>query len=79
MKKHILFLLCFITVSPIYAQVFTEYFTDKTLRVDYIFNGNASKQSICLDGLSSLPTWAGRKHHWRNFRCKVTDRLLCAT
>lgn len=40
-----------------------EYFTDKTLRVDYIFNGNASKQSICLDGLSSLPTWAGRKHH----------------
>lgn len=63
MKKHILFLLCFITVSPIYAQVFTEYFTDKTLRVDYIFNGNASKQSICLDGLSSLPTWAGRKHH----------------
>ena len=48
---------------PIYAQVFTDLFADKTLRIDYIFNGNASEQSICLDGLSSLPAWAGRKHH----------------
>ena len=63
MKKHILFLLCLIAVASTRAQVFADHFADKTLRVDYIFNGNASEQSICLDGLSSLPAWAGRKHH----------------
>ena len=63
MKKHILFLLCLIAVSSTRAQVFADHFANKTLRVDYIFNGNASGQAICLDGLSALPTWAGRKHH----------------
>ena len=63
MKKHILFLLCLIAVSSTRAQFFADHFADKTLRVDYIFNGNASGQAICLDGLSALPTWAGRKHH----------------
>jgi len=63
MKKHILFLLCLIAVSSTRAQVFADHFADKTLRVDYIFNGNASGQAICLDGLSALPTWTGRKHH----------------
>ena len=63
MKKYSLLLLCFIATASGYAQVFNDYFTDKTLRVDYIFNGNSSKQNICLDGLSVLPSWAGRKHH----------------
>lgn len=63
MKKHILFLLCLIAVASTRAQVFADHFADKTLRVDYIFNGNASGQAICLNGLSALPTWAGRKHH----------------
>ena len=63
MKKPILLLLCLIAVSSTRAQVFADHFADKTLRVDYIFNGNASGQAICLDGLSALPTWAGRKHH----------------
>ena len=63
MKKHILFLLCLIAVASTRAQVFADHFADKTLRVDYIFNGNASGQAICLYGLSALPTWAGRKHH----------------
>ena len=62
-KRQILFLLCLIAVSSTRAQVFADHFADKTLRVDYIFNGNASGQAICLDGLSALPTWAGRKHH----------------
>lgn len=59
MKKHILFLLCLIAVASTRAQVFADHFADKTLRVDYIFNGNASGQAICLNGLSALPT--GRK------------------
>lgn len=62
MKRYILFLLCLIAAAPGYTQVFADHFADKTLRADYIFNGNASRQDICLDGLSSLPAWAGRKH-----------------
>lgn len=63
MKKSSLFLLCLFVTLFLQAQVFTDYFTDKTLRLDYIFTGNVSKQEICLDELSSLPSWAGRKHH----------------
>ncbi len=76
MKKHILFLLCLIVISPVYAQVFADYFADKTLRVDYIFNGNASKQAICLDGLSSLPGWAGRKHHLPELPLQGNGRIV---
>lgn len=63
MKKFTLFLIGIFVTFALHAQVFTDYFTDKTLRIDYIFNGNATKQEICLDELSSLPHWAGRKHH----------------
>lgn len=63
MKKYYLFLLCLIAVSSLHAQSFSEYFADKTLRVDYLFTGNAARQEICLDELSALPSWAGRKHH----------------
>ena len=44
------------------AQDFDAYFTDKTLRVDYLFTGNASSQQVCVSELSSLPQWAGRRH-----------------
>lgn len=48
---------------PAPAQDFNKYFTDKTLRIDYLFTGNAEQQSICVDEISSLPTWAGRRHN----------------
>lgn len=63
MKRYALLLLCALTTLLSNAQNYPDYFLNKTLRVDYIFNGNADGQSISLDGLSSLPSWAGRKHH----------------
>lgn len=63
MKKRNLLLACFFLCLGAKAQTFDVYFTDKTLRVDYLFTGNADKQAICLDELSSLPHWAGRRHH----------------
>jgi len=53
--------LLFICIAE--AQDFSDHFVNKTLRVDYIFTGNSDHQNIYLDGLSSLPSWAGRKHH----------------
>lgn len=63
MKKTLSTLLCSLIGLGAYAQDFDAFFEDKTLRIDYLFSGDATTQEVCLDGLSSLPRWAGRKHH----------------
>lgn len=65
MSKKILaiMLACIAFQAGSHAQDFDEYFIDKTLRVDYLFNGNAEQQAVCLDELVSYPGWAGRRHH----------------
>lgn len=62
--KHFSCIVLFLGITiGVYAQNFADFFQNKTLRVDYIFTGNAEHQSIYLDELSQLPTWAGRLHH----------------
>lgn len=62
--KHICcIILCLCASLGGYAQNFADYFQNNTLRVDYIFTGDATQQAIYLDELSQLPTWAGRQHH----------------
>ena len=63
MKRNLLLILCLLVVLNLHTQNFSDYFADKTLRVDYIFTGDADHQSIYLDELSRLPSWAGRRHH----------------
>ncbi len=63
MKRRNLLLAFLLACTGVNAQNFDEYFTDKTLRVDYLFTGNTSHQAICVDELSALPRWAGRRHH----------------
>lgn len=43
------------------AQDFHVYFTDQTLRLDYIFSGNKHKQHISLSNISSTPHWYGKR------------------
>jgi len=43
------------------AQNFDDYFTDKTLRVDYIFAGNTKQQMIAVDELNVMPRWYGKR------------------
>lgn len=62
-KKHLLLACLCLCLGAVKAQTFEHYFTDRTLRVDYLFTGNAERQTICVDELSSLPRWAGRRHH----------------
>ena len=57
MKKYLVLALCLLILTVGHAQNHTEYFADKTLRVDYIFTGDASCQNVCLDELSVLPSW----------------------
>ena len=49
MKRILTFILLFASLINVKAQRFEQYFTDATLRLDYIFSGNATKQSIAID------------------------------
>ena len=45
------------------AQDFVNYFENKTLRLDYVFTGNSSGQSIHLSEALCGGEWAGRRHN----------------
>ncbi|NLZ73489.1 MAG: peptidase M64 [Bacteroidales bacterium] len=49
------------------AQAFSEHFEDKTLRIDYLWIGDALKQSIAIDEISCFPKWAGRRNNLATF------------
>lgn len=61
MKKFLLFAALLLVAIDTYAQSFSDFFADQTLRVDYIFSGNVSQQMVALDELSSFDGWAGRR------------------
>lgn len=60
--RFIVFMLLMISV-PGFSQEFDQFFTDRTLRIDAVFAGNAKEKSIVIDELNELPQWAGRRHH----------------
>ena len=59
--KYIFSLLFSITCLSISAQKFSDYFENKTLRLDYIFGGNKDQQNIYLSELIKMDGWNGRK------------------
>ncbi len=46
-----------------FGQSFDDYFVDATLRLDYIFSGDANHQEISVDQLNRVPRWWGKRHH----------------
>lgn len=70
------FLFVLLAIQGLMAQNFNEYFTDKTLRVDYIFTGNSSNQNIFLDELAELPSWAGRRHRLSELPLKGNGEIV---
>lgn len=53
--------------ASLQAQFFSDHFEDETLRIDYLWMGNASKQSIAIDEISCFPQWAGRRNNLSTF------------
>lgn len=81
MKNFLLSLSLFLLIATnTTAQIFDEYFIDKTLRIDYIFSGDRNNQAVSLDQLNQLPQWAGRRHNLSqllrkgNGQIKVIDK-----
>ena len=63
MKKYLIISCLLISAAYTHAQQFTDYFEDRTLRLDYIFAGNNTQQNIYLDELVSMPRWYGKRQH----------------
>ena len=63
MKQYLLVIFAFFCMHNLHAQSFDEYFEDATLRLDYIFAGNAREQHIYLQEMKKQDKWAGRIHH----------------
>jgi len=62
MKKNILLLFAFSFCIHSYSQKFDEYFNDSTLRIDYMFSGDAKQQHISIDKLNCSPRWYGKRN-----------------
>ena len=61
MKKYLLLLMTLFSLS-VQAQDFEQFFSDSTLRLDYIFAGDVNQQYIYVDQLSKSHRWYGRRH-----------------
>ncbi len=60
--RYILLLIAVISIAAqTNAQEFEDYFTDNTLRLDYIFGGNNRSQYIFFHEARQTPGWHGRK------------------
>jgi len=57
----LLFFLNLWVMTFVNAQQYEQYFSDSTLRLDYVFAGNANAQHIYVDQLSKSPRWYGRR------------------
>ncbi len=57
------------------AQRFEDYFEDRTLRLDYIFAGDDSRQQIYVDELVSLPRWYGRRQRLAELPLKGNGQI----
>ena len=60
MKKLLTVALLNVVSLAIMGQDFNQYFTEQTLRIDYIFSGNRQNQYISLDQLNVIPGWYGK-------------------
>ena len=57
--KHICcIILCFCTSIGSFAQNFADYFQNKTLRVDYIFTGDATRSEERRVGKECRSRWS---------------------
>ncbi|MFV0590497.1 MAG: M64 family metallopeptidase [Draconibacterium sp.] len=62
--KRIIICLFLITPFLLNAQVqFNDYFTDHSLRFDFLLGGNANDVTVYPEGMKQEPFWAGNKNH----------------
>ena len=60
-KRYLFVLLVCLCGLTAQAQVFDEWFCDRTLRLDYVFAGDVQHQQLYVDQLVQMPRWYGRR------------------
>lgn len=63
MLRHLLYIILLLMPVTVSAQTFDDYFTDETLRLDYIFAGNVNSQTIALSKLMRSSHWYGKRRN----------------
>lgn len=67
------------TTASIFSQDFNKYFTDRTLRLDYIFSGNKARQDISLACMYSIPHWYGKRQRLADIPVEGNGQITVRT
>lgn len=59
--RFLFILVAFIGSLGAFSQSFADYFENKTLRLDYTFEGDHIHQTAALEAMKMIPEWNGRK------------------
>lgn len=70
------FLICHLSFSQAAAQDFSDYFEDRTLRIDYSFSGDSARQDIYVDELSTMPRWFGKRQRLAEVPLKGNGQIV---
>ena len=62
--------------SHISAQDFDQFFQDATLRIDYIFAGDARHQEISVDEIHQVDHWWGKRRRLADLPVKGNGQLI---
>ena len=79
MKKLLIISTLLYCANHISAQHFSDYFLDRTLRIDYIFAGSNTSQNIYVDELVSIPRWYGKRQHLAEVPLKGNGQIIVRT
>lgn len=79
MKKLLIFSVLLFCTNHIFAQHFSDFFCDRTLRIDYIFAGNQNLQNIYVDELFSIPRWYGKRQHLAEVPLRGSGQIIVRT
>lgn len=75
-KNTFLLVLFSLMALSMKAQKFSDYFENRTLRIDYIFSGNRQHQDIAVDELLSIPGWYGKRQRLAEVPVEGNGQLI---
>jgi hypothetical protein len=70
-----LILMFLLSSGTVAAQQFSDYFENKTLRIDYTFSGDFSRQYIFVDELNAIPNWYGKHQRLNELPLKGNGQI----
>lgn len=76
MKRAIAFICLIILCGSAEASNFEDYFEDRTLRIDYTFAGDSTRQDIYVDELCAIPHWYGKTKRLAEVPLKGNGQII---